>query len=516
MSELDRVRARYQHWRGKRDAVSSIIDEAYEYSIPLRERVYPSGSVRADDRLFDTTACDAVDDLASSVVGDLWPTDSRPFDLQPGRSVPPDQRKALAQSLQDVADAIIDAVNQDESMFAASIGESMKDWTICDGVMLMEMGDLQCPFRFVSLPPAQCTLGVGPWGQYDQLYRERTVKASHIEVLWPNGEMSPALREKAQNTPDADVKMLEASWRDYTRKGETWVFMVAAEGEDKPLVRIEDEGEGACPFLAWSFSRRANENVGRGIVQLCLASIRTLNLAVEMTLDHGELALAGVWQMDDDGVVNVDNITLQPGTIIPKAPGTDGLKNLAPTGDFSFAEFIIERETQRVRQALLKPELGDPTKTPRSATEVLERATARAKRLSGPAKRLLAELMVPMVKRAMWIMSRLGGVEVPKLDGKAVVLRPLGPITKAQAKQDILDFTQFMQVGNSTLGPQAMATVVNQEEAVPWLAEAFGVRPKLIRDEAQKKQLAEAIAGLAQTAADAGMIPGVQAGGPTS
>ena len=37
------------------------------------------------------------------------------------------------------------------------------------------------------------------------------------------------------------------------------------------------------------------------------------------------MAISGMYQVEDDGVINVDNISLIPGTIIPKAAGSQGL-----------------------------------------------------------------------------------------------------------------------------------------------------------------------------------------------
>ena len=38
------------------------------------------------------------------------------------------------------------------------------------------------------------------------------------------------------------------------------------------------------------------------------------------------MAISGVYQMDDDGVINPDTINLVPGTVIPKAPNSAGLQ----------------------------------------------------------------------------------------------------------------------------------------------------------------------------------------------
>ena len=55
-----------------------------------------------------------------------------------------------------------------------------------------------------------------------------------------------------------------------------------------------------------------------------LPDIRTANKVVELVLKNASIAVTGIWQADDDGVLNPGTVRLVPGTIIPKAPGSAG------------------------------------------------------------------------------------------------------------------------------------------------------------------------------------------------
>ena len=57
-----------------------------------------------------------------------------------------------------------------------------------------------------------------------------------------------------------------------------------------------------------------------------MAAIKTTNLTVEMILENAQMAISGIYQLEDDGIVNTDTIQLLPGTVIPKAPGSAGLQ----------------------------------------------------------------------------------------------------------------------------------------------------------------------------------------------
>ena len=53
------------------------------------------------------------------------------------------------------------------------------------------------------------------------------------------------------------------------------------------------------------------------------------------------MAISGIYQMDDDGIINVDTINLVPGTVIPKAPGSGGLQPVAAAGSFDVANLVL-------------------------------------------------------------------------------------------------------------------------------------------------------------------------------
>ena len=504
--DLKALRQRHEQAVSARAEMADMLDECFEFTQPLRERIYPSGRTRTTDRLLDATAVTCVEALAASVLNAVWPTDSRPFEVKPGSEIPEDEHEDFAAFLDAQAAAAIQAVN--DSNFRAAALEALRDWTICDGVLLVEPGTATRPLIFTSLPIPEAVLDVGPDGAYDALFRQRKRRLAHIPTLWPEARLSALLRERITTKPSDEIEVLEATWRDWSQPRETWRYCVSVKDDDAPLVERSWDGVGSCPFIAFSYSRRASERIGRGPAQLALPDIRSLNVSTEMMLQNGELSLAGIWTYDDDGVINPETMSLMPGTLIPKAVGSDGLKNIAPSGDFRFAEFLAERLTEKVREALFWNDLGSLQRTPRSATELLRRSADRAERMSGPASRLLTEFLFPLVHRVFWLLGRAAGVNRDlRLDGTEGRIRALGPVTRAQAQSDIVLFDQFMEVANARFGPQAAAIAVNHEVAIPWLAERFGMPRLLIRSRADRAQFAQAVAGLAQAAQEAGALP---------
>ena len=72
-----------------------------------------------------------------------------------------------------------------------------------------------------------------------------------------------------------------------------------------------------------------------------MPDIKTANKVVELILKHASIAVTGIWQADDDGVLNPATVRLTPGTIIPKAVGSAGLTPLEAPGRFDVSELVL-------------------------------------------------------------------------------------------------------------------------------------------------------------------------------
>lgn len=471
--------------------------------MPLRGRVYnTTPSDRRTDRLFDSTAPEALQDFASLMLDDVWPTDAKPFELRAGKDVPAADREKIDAELAVIGEDIIETVNNSD--FRSAAHEAMLDYGIATGVMTIDEGDAVEPLRCNAIPLNEALLDTGPFGRIDALYREREPKAADIATMWPGAVLNDALRKMAAGAGDQKVKVAEGFERDWSAKGtETWRFKAVATEQKHVLLEKETTGTGSAPFVAFSFMRVAGEVYGRGPAQVALPDIMTLNQIKQDVLEYLEFAIAGMWQYEDDGVLNVDTVRIAPGALIPKARNSKGLEPLAPASDFRAGEIQIEHLQMAIRRVLLGDDLGPPTGTPMSATEVMQRTVNRAKRLSGPYGRLLTELLFPLVRRVAHIRKRQGVFDLPSIDGKLVRLHPLSPLTRAQAQDDVLRHDRFLELLSARFGPEVMNLLVNGENYGDWLGGKMGVQPSVLRRKLERRQLAEAITAAAQRQAAA-------------
>jgi hypothetical protein len=236
------------------------------------------------------------------------------------------------------------------------------------------------------------------------------------------------------------------------------------------------------PYVNFRWLKAPGEAYGRSPVMKALPDIKTANKVVELVLKNASIAVTGIWQADDDGVLNPAAVRLVPGTIIPKAVGSSGLTPLEAPGKFDVSELVLEDLRGRIRQALLADQLGQINAPRMTATEVLERAAEISRLLGATYGRLQAELLTPLVLRALAILRRRGEVPDLVVDGRLIELQYRSPLAQAQAQRDVQTALTWLETA-AALGPEAMAAV-DSAAAVRWLGERFGVPGELIRQPA--------------------------------
>jgi len=210
------------------------------------------------------------------------------------------------------------------------------------------------------------------------------------------------------------------------------------------------------------------------------------------------MSISGIYQMEDDGVVNVDTIQLVPGSIIPKGIGSAGLQPIQAAGNFDVAQLVLSDMRLNIKRALYNDMLGNPDRTPASATEVAERMADLSRRMGSAFGRLQAELVQPVLQRLIYILKKQGRIEIPVVNGREVKVKSVSPLAQAQANQDISSVSRFLELVGGVFGPEMLNMLIDGEETAVHLAKKFGVPDALIRDEEQRKQIAEAAAQMAQ------------------
>jgi hypothetical protein len=480
----------YGKAKAKRENFIPLFEECYEYSLPQRESFYAETiGQRRDDKIFDETAVVGVQEFASRLQSGIVPNFARWADLTAGSEVPKEQRDSVNNDLDEVTDYVFEVLQN--SNFSQEVHESFMDLAVGTGVLVAEEGDAMNPVRFAAIPLPHVVLDTGPDDRIDHIYRERKgIKYNQILIMYPDAKLNDQIQNRMGNGGNDTTTILELVCRDYSHKNEEVYMSYAFCMTTESLVYSRElKGSGANPFICFRWAKCAGEVYGRGPLINALSAIKTTNLTIELILENAQMAISGIYQMDDDGVVNPDTISLVPGSIIPKAIGSGGLQPIQAAGNFDVAQLILSDMRLNIKRALYNDMLGNPDKTPATATEVAERMADLSRRMGSAFGRLQAELVQPVLQRVVYILKKQGRIEIPVINGREVKVRSTSPLAQAQANQDISSVARFLEVVLGTFGPEVLNLLINSEETAAYLAKKFGVPDGLIRDPEERKQI---------------------------
>jgi len=250
----------------------------------------------------------------------------------------------------------------------------------------------------------------------------------------------------------------------------------------------------SSPFIVARYMKVAGEIYGRGPLVTAISDIKTLNKTVELVLKNASLAIAGVYTAADDGVLNPQNIKIQPGSVIGVArnggPQGASLAPLPRAGDFNVSQIVMNDLRMNVKKILMDDTLPPDNMSARSATEIAERSRELATNLGSAFGRLIDETMVPIVSRILFIMDQQGFIDLPlKVNGVEVKVTPVAPLAQAQKLQEVNDIVQFMQIANA-LGPQGQAAL-SIPRITQFIAEKMNINQELLTTPEEQQMMME-------------------------
>tara|TARA_R110000796_G_scaffold218747_1_gene334690 strand:+ start:723 stop:2285 length:1563 start_codon:yes stop_codon:yes gene_type:complete len=486
-----KAQARKDEWR-------SIYEECYEFALPQRNLYsgYYEGGVAGKgkmSRVFDSTAIHATQRFANRIQAGLFPPQKEWCRLEAGTGVPEQQRPQAQSALDAYTTRMFETLRQ--TNFDLAMGEFLLDLCVGTAVMMVTPGDEATPIRFTPIPQYLVAIEEGSFGNVDNVYRKLRMKAEAIPQEFPDAEITTELAEAIANSPSKEIELMDAVIYDYEQG--VYCYHVVWPRKRQELVYRTMK---SSPFIVARYMKVAGEIYGRGPLVTALSDIKTLNKTVELVLKNASLAISGVYTAADDGVLNPQNIKIQPGAIIGVArnggPQGASLAPLPRTGDFNVSQIVMNDLRMNVKKILMDDTLPPDNMSARSATEIAERSRELATNLGSAFGRLIDETMVPLVSRILYILDQQGYIDLPlKVNGVEVKVTPVAPLAQAQKLQDVNDIVQFMQIANS-LGQQGqMALSIPRITA--FIAEKMNIKQDLLstpeEQEMQMQQMQQAM-----------------------
>jgi len=484
--EADNLKAQ---WKDK-------FEEAYEYCLPQRESFYDEeAGQKRTDKIFDETAVVGIQEFASRLQAGIVPTFARWANFEAGIEIPEQNKEQVNASLDDITQYIFEIIGN--SNFNSEVHECFMDLAVGTGVMLIEEGDAVNPIKFSAIPLPHVCLANGPTNKIDSVFRKRQCKLNEIKVMYPKAEIPNEVMESMDENKKCTI--IDGVYQVYdepnVEKFKHCVILL-----DKKIILLEEmfEGVGSNPYVCFRWNKASGEVYGRGPIFNAMSAIKTTNLTIQLILENAQMSISGIYQVEDDGIVNPDNIQLVPGSLIPIAPNSKGLQPINSAGRFDVAQLVLEDMRANIKKALYMETLGRPEGTPMTATEVAERMADLSRQIGSSFGRLQSEFVIPLLRRVIRLLKEQGRIELPVINGREVKVQAISPLARSQYQQDISDINRFHEIIATTFGPQVLNLIVKQDEVAKHIGKLMNIPEKLLRDSQEQQQLAQEMQQMAQ------------------
>jgi len=367
--------------------------------------------------LFDATASDAADNLAACMYSLLTPPESLWLNLVRESAESPDP---------EIATAALRA-NLNDSNFYTTIHQCYMDLvTVGTACLFMAESPIGAAsaFTFTAIPITD--IAILP----NAVFHTATISGAEILRRYPEWTPPREIMDKIKQDGEYQMRLVQSL---VDNEFTAWVD-VGGDFENNIVSRGTFETN---PYLIFRWSVASGELYGRGPILRALPDIKTANKVVELVLKNATIAVSGIWQADDDGVINLGNINLTPGAIIPKAVGSSGLTPLASGANFDVSQIILKDIRERIRHTLLADRIGLLSDKEMTATEILARNADMLRILGATYGRLLHEFIRPLCDRGLQILARRGVIDKISLHGDAE-LKYIAPIAQMVAENNTL------------------------------------------------------------------------------
>ena len=250
-----------------------------------------------------------------------------------------------------------------------------------------------------------------------------------------------------------------------------WVWH--QEAFDKVIPNTDGKSpKDANPWLVLRFNSVDGENYGRGRVEEFLGDLKSLT-AMSQAMVDGSASAAKV------GFVVSPSSTTKPqtiaqagnGAIVQGRPEDIGVIQVGKTADFSTALQMMQTLERRILEAFLVLTVRQSERT--TAEEVRLTQLELEQQLGGLFSLLTVEFLVPYLNRKLLVLSRSG--QLPKYPKDLVAPTIIAGINALGRGQDRESLTAFISTIAQTLGPEALMTFINADEAIKRLAAAQGI-----------------------------------------
>ena len=406
-------------------------------------------------RLFDSTALQAVQDLASSFQGTLTNPATTWSRLRYQR-----------EDLNNDEEAVmwLEAVNRimhnkfNESNFNTEIAKTYQSLvSLANSVLFLE-DDGKGGFRFTAMHITRVAWTENKDGLVDTLYHKFSMTAKQIIEKWGEN-VDENILKAAENAPTKEFEILHCV---YPRAPKDIKLNEAglAPAKYRPVASVyidlthqktfEEGGYYEMPIFVARWSLMPGEMYGRGPGHLALPDVRTLNRLKMRGLEAIDLQVRPPILANQRDVFG--QLDMRPGNI-SIVKNVDGVREFVSQARNDILQFSIEELRDSIRSIFFLDKLLLPPRTETgemTAFEVAQRVEQMQRVLGPVLSRLNNEVLNPLVVRAFKMMLRSGVLPpIPDIlveTGLDIEIVFVNQLARSQQIEDVNTIQQWAQL----------------------------------------------------------------------
>lgn len=466
--------------------------EVYKFIYNGREDEWRSNgrawTSEAEEIFTDEVATEA-EDFTYDLFNTLTPENVPWVEYEAGAAVP-EENVEQAQQLIEAREKIISKSIRDSNYYDEG-PTAFQDAVIGNVVLWVDRYSFASAITCEAIPASSCYFRLGPFG-IDDRFREEKFYVRDLKQLLPDATFPKKIQDQIDKGGRGKATVIWGFWRTYDDpRNPVWRQEVRVDGESVGM--DQDLGpDGACPMLVGRFNPQPKTPWGRGPARRILPSLRTMDELSRMILEGMDHSLDPAYTYPNDGIFDASE-GIESGLGYPVMPGSGDTINPIRMGELDYGYYSEERMLERIRHAFYRnqPQRG---KTPPSASQYLGEEQKDVRRMGRPAGKLWAEFGLALLKRFEWLELQDGGVlqgEESYLNvGENVVsLRPISPLERAQAREEVLVAQSIMGMSQENLGPDQTALVIDGPKTMGNIKSAMKDKLVEIRSEEQMIQM---------------------------
>ena len=228
----------------------------------------------------------------------------------------------------------------------------------------------------------------------------------------------------------------------------------------------------ATPWLVLRMNYVDGEVYGRGRVEEFMGDLKSLEALSQALVEGSAAAAKVIFTVNPSSTTKPATLERAAnGAIVSGRPDDIGVVQVGKTADFKTAYEMMLQLEKRISDAFLVMQVRNSERT--TAEEVRMTQMELEAQLGGLFSMLTVEFLVPYLNRKMLVFQKTGEIpKIPKGIVKPTIVAGLNALGRGQDSEQL---TIFITTLAQTMGPEAIAQFINQDEYIKRLAASQGI-----------------------------------------